>query len=301
MTSVTGRIFDMQRFCTHDGPGIRTTIFLKGCPLRCAWCSNPESQHPAPQLLFHANLCKGCGHCAKVCPSGAISTAEGNLSFKRNMCTNCGACASVCPAEARTLSGRTVDVEDVVEFARQDWKYYMESGGGITCSGGEALAQPEFLKALLVRLHDELGYHTCLDTTGHTPWEKLQAVLPHTNLILLDIKHMDSTEHKRMTGQENTLILENAGKLAAMEFPVLIRVPLIPAYNDTEQNVEALGEFLSECRFCDVELMPYHTFGKSKYQALGWQYADIPGKPQVERTVTLLKKHGLNVMVHGTA
>jgi len=298
-SGVTGHIFDIQRFCTHDGPGIRTTVFLKGCPLKCAWCSNPESQKAAPQILFHSNLCRGCGRCAEICLSGAISRKEGHLSFNRELCTNCGACAEICPSEARTLSGRTATVDEIVAFVRQDWRYYMESGGGITCSGGEALNQPEFLRNLFTRLHDELGYHTCLDTTAFTPWETLASILPVTSLILLDIKHMDTAEHKRMTGVDNTVILENAQRLSSMEFPVIIRVPLIPGFNDTKENILALAEFLQKLRFCHVELMPYHTFGKSKYQALGKTYNDIPGRPDVEGTVAELRAHGLNVLVQG--
>lgn len=297
-SAITGHIFDMQRFCTHDGPGIRTTVFLKGCPLRCAWCSNPESQQSQPQLMFHENLCKGCGTCAEVCPSGAVSRKEGQLFFDRSLCTACGTCAEHCRHEARTITGRTVTLDEVVDFVRQDWRYYMESGGGVTCSGGEAMAQPEFLRALFTRLHDELGYHTCLDTTAYTSWETLASVLPVTSLILLDIKHMDSAEHRRMTGVDNTIILENARKLSSIDFPVIIRVPLIPGFNDTRENVSAMAGFLQELRFCNVELMPYHTFGKSKYAALGRVYVDIPGTPDVDNTVAVLKAHGLNVLVH---
>lgn len=297
---MTGNLFDMQRFCTHDGPGIRTTLFFKGCPLRCAWCSNPESQRSSPQLLFHAHLCQGCGRCAEVCPHGAVTLAENRPEFHRERCVNCGTCARVCPHEARILSGRSVALDDVVEFVRQDWRYYMQSSGGVTCSGGEALTQPDFLRALFGRLHDELGYHTCLDTTAHAPWETLESVLPVTDLILLDIKHMDPAEHRRMTGADNTLILNNARKLGAAGFPVLIRVPLIPGFNDTPDNMRALGEFLAENRFHEVELMPYHSFGRSKYQALGRECPAFEGKPDVDGSVERLKAYGLNVFVHNT-
>lgn len=297
-TEVNGRIFDMQRFCTHDGPGIRTTIFLKGCPLHCAWCSNPESQLPSPQLLFHANLCKGCGRCVEKCPSGAIRMKDGQLSFDRSLCTDCGACAQACRYEARTMSGRTVSVDEVVEFARKDWRYYLESDGGVTFGGGEALMQPDFLREMLLRLHDGLGYHTCLDTTGFTSWEIFSSLLSHLNLILLDIKHMDDAEHKRLTGVSNQQILKNAKKLGEIHFPVLIRVPLIPRYNDTPKNVRALGAFLQGCGLTKVEIMPYHTYGLSKYTALGKTYANISGKPDVEGTVAGLKSFGLDVMVH---
>jgi len=292
-------IFDMQRFCTHDGPGIRTTVFFKGCPLNCLWCSNPESQKRAPQLLYYSALCKGCGRCAAVCPQGA-ATPQGQIGCDRSLCIGCGACAEVCPFEAKTLSGRTVSLEEIIEFVRQDWRYYLQTGGGITCSGGEALMQADFLKVLFARLHDELGYHTCLDTTGHAPWEKLEALLPSLDLILLDIKHMDSEEHARMTGVGNERILDNARRLGSLGFPVLIRVPLIPGYNDTEKNIRCMAEFLRDQHFSQVELMPYHKFGQSKYQALGQPFTTFEGKPDVETAESILRQHGLNVLVHST-
>ena len=296
-----GRIFDMQRFCTHDGPGIRTTVFFKGCPLSCAWCSNPESQRPEPQLMTYQHLCISCGRCVPVCPTGASKLAEDGMRFDRSLCVNCGACAEACLNEARTLSGREVDLQEVVEFVRKDWRYYMESDGGITCSGGEALAQPAFLRGLLTELHDGLGYHTCLDTTAFAPWETLESVLPVTDLILLDIKHMDSAEHHRMTGVDNGLILGNARRLGERQFPVLIRVPLIPGFNDTDGNLNAMGAFLKDCRLEHVEIMPCHTLGRSKYEALGRTPPFFQGRPDVTNAVDTLRRFGLDVLVHQKA
>lgn len=298
MSEVKGQIFDLQRFCTHDGPGIRTTIFFKGCPLTCAWCSNPESQQLKPQLMFFEHLCKGCGRCLDACPNGAITVQEDSLVFNRAACTSCGSCAVVCPHESRTISGKTVTVDELVQAVRQDWQYYMEDEGGITASGGEALLQPAFLYELMLRLHDGLGYHTCLDTTACVPWPTLEKILPVLNLILLDIKHMDSAEHQRLTGIGNELILANARKLGEMEFPVLIRTPLIPGYNDTQANLEQMGEFLRQTGLCSVELMPYHKLGESKYQALGWPYNCVAGLPDTLNAVNTLTHYGLNVFAH---
>lgn len=248
--------------------------------------------------MYYAALCKGCGRCASVCRHGA-SICSGDKGYNRALCTGCGVCSEVCPYEAKTLSGRIVTLEEVVEFVRQDWRYYLQTGGGVTCSGGEAMMQAEFLKILFMRLHNELGYHTCLDTTGYTAWTKLEALLPFLDLILLDIKHMDNEEHIRMTGVGNGLILENAYRLSRLGFPVLIRVPLIPGYNDTEKNIRHMAEFLHELHFSQVELMPYHTFGQSKYQALGRPFTVFDGKPEVQKAKRILEHCGLSVLVHG--
>lgn len=294
-----GLVFDIQRFCVHDGPGVRTTVFLKGCPLSCAWCSNPESQCFAPQILFFQDLCKGCGACLAACAHGAVVEQEGSLAYVRENCTACGACVAACLYEARVLSGRRMGVEDLCAILREDWRIYMQSGGGITVSGGEALMQPDFLEALLATLHDGLGYHTCLDTTGLAAWDTLQGLLPHLDLILLDIKHLDPEAHRRMTGVDNGLILDNARRLSGLGFPVLIRVPLIPGFNDDAGNLHRLGEFLSGLRYLDVELMPYHAYGLSKYRALGRQYAlDGIQRSDASAAADILASHGLSVAVH---
>ena len=303
MNTIQGTIFDIQRFSTHDGPGIRTTVFLKGCPLSCTWCSNPESQKHNPQLLYFKDLCKNCGKCIDVCKNNAILMGDNGIEYDRNKCTSCGECAKICPHEARTLSGRIVTVDEVVGMVRQDWRYYMQSGGGVTCGGGEPLYQPDFIEALLTELHDKLGYHCCLDSTCFAPKEVLERMLPHLNLILLDIKHMDSKAHQELTGVPNEPILRNARHLGEINFPVLIRVPLIPEFNDTQENAENLGEFLKEIRLPKVDLMPFHTMGLSKTTALGKEYTPFGNRqpastsPAVERTVSILERYGLQVSV----
>ncbi len=294
-----GWIFDIQRFSVHDGPGIRTTIFFKGCPLSCLWCSNPESQSPKPQVLYFTHLCKGCATCVQVCPQKAISVENDALNYNREKCVNCGACADACLYEARILSGRQVSVEEICEVVSKDWRYYMQSGGGVTCGGGEALMQPDFLRALLTRLRDGLGYHTCLDTSGFAPWKVFETMLPHLDLVLLDIKHMDSAAHKKLTGVDNGPILNNARELGKRAFPVLIRVPLITGANDDEAHIHTLGKFLRENSLCDVELMPYHTYGLNKYRALGIEYplSERP-KPDADACKNILESYGLRVEVH---
>jgi len=295
----TGRVFDIQRYCVHDGPGVRSTVFLKGCPLSCAWCSNPESQAPGPQIMYFQDLCRGCGACLRACPHGALALVKESLVHSPDRCLACGACLAACLYEARTLSGKTMTVDEVCQVVREDWRIYEQSGGGITVGGGEALSQPGFLKALLVALHDGLGYHTCLDTSGFAPWETLRGLLPHLDLILLDIKHMDAKAHQSKTGVDNAVILDNASRLSARDFPVIIRVPLIPGFNDGPENLHQLGAFLGGLGFSEVEIMPYHVYGLSKYRALGREYAlgALP-PPNAASAVHIFQSHGLNVAVH---
>ena len=270
----TGMVFDIQRYSVHDGPGIRTTVFLKGCNLRCFWCHNPESWRTGADLLFYPVKCIGCGKCLAVCPLGCHSVAGGGeRRIDRAKCTRCGACAKRCYAGALTLSGRERTVEDVMKSVRADAAFYKNSGGGMTISGGEPLLQPEFTLALLRAAKGE-GIHTALDTAGHVDFALFQRALPHTDLLLFDCKCMDDTIHKDVTGVGNGRILENLRRLGQGSTPVWVRVPVVPGVNDTEQNMLALRAFLSGLPAVKrLDLLTYHNLGAGKHGNLGGEYA----------------------------
>jgi pyruvate formate lyase activating enzyme len=294
-----GIVFDIQHFSLHDGPGVRSTVFFKGCPLSCLWCGNPESQIKRPQLLFFPHLCATCGSCAKVCPRHAATLDSDGVHFNPDLCTACGTCVPHCLRGARSLSGKKLGVQEIGDEVRQHWRIFQQSGGGVTISGGEPLAQKKFLYELLKELHDEAGLHTCLDTCAKAPWPVFERLLPHLDLVLLDIKHMDSNIHKKWTGVGNKDILLNARNLAASPVDVMVRLPLIPGFNDDDANLRALGSFLRETGLNRVEIMPYHTLGLSKYQALGKKYAlDSETNPRVPEALDRLSAFGLNVEVH---
>lgn len=262
---ITGIITEFKSFATHDGPGIRTTVFIKGCPLRCKWCANPETWTRSPQIYFHAKKCKGDGECLKACHEGAISTGE--VRIDRKKCTLCMECVEACCYEALQKVGREVTPEEVAKKIADDYAFFIKSGGGMTVSGGEPLSQPDFTSELMKICH-ERGIHTCLDTSGYAEPETLRKVLEYTDLVLLDIKHMDAIKHAEWTGVSNELILENA-KLMAKECETRISLPLIPGINDSAENIKATAEFAisTGIKFVDVE--PFHKLGEGKYFALG--------------------------------
>jgi pyruvate formate lyase activating enzyme len=300
-TDIVGCVFNIERFAIRDGPGIRTTAFLKGCPLRCLWCANPESISPVPQLFYLENLCTRCYRCVEACPNKATTkTPEGAIAINRSLCKACGKCVEVCPNKARQISGNLMTVDEVLEEVKKDALFYQNSGGGVTFSGGEPTQQPEFLWHLLKR-SQESGIQTALDTSGFVKPEILKRVLEHTDLVLYDIKHMDPAKHKELTGVDNRLILENAKMIAAMGKPMIIRVPLIPGHNDSKENIVALAEFMLSLGLKRVDLLPYHSLGKIKYQRLGMEYKLSDLKPfaagEVAKIKADLESYGLQVGV----
>ena len=257
-------IFDLVRNSYVDGPGIRTTVFFKGCNLRCAWCHNPESQSPGPQLLFYPDKCTGCGKCREKCPNSLQS------------CSLCGKCALHCPNDARELCGREAAPEEVFRELLRDKAYYDASGGGVTFSGGECMLQIEALEALL-KLCREAGLHTAVDTAGHVPFEYFERILPYTDLFLYDIKVMDEAVHRQYTGVGNARILDNLKWLLNLGHPLWIRIPVIPGVNDSPEEMERIRDFLAASPAPEkVELLPYHAMGEHKYAALGKAARSFP-------------------------
>lgn len=270
-----GVIFDIQRFSVHDGPGIRTTVFLKGCPLRCLWCHNPESQSPVPEIMFFGSKCIGCGRCQEVCPRDAIMM-DSVSRVNRELCDNCGICADSCPSGALVLSGRVVSVSDVMVEVDQDVLFYDTSGGGVTLSGGEPTMQLDFAVALAAACKAK-GYHVAIDTCGFVAREEFVRLLRQADLLLFDVKHIDSEEHRRLTGVDNGLILDNLCEAARRGVDLIVRVPVIPGCNDTKRNVQGITEFVMRLarlreNIKGIELIPYHRLGERKYQALGRCY-----------------------------
>ena len=263
-----GMIFDIQRFCLHDGPGIRTVVFLKGCPLSCQWCSNPESQSFDPELLVYAEKCIGCGACRDVCARFAITLTDNGPEVDRNKCAACGECAAHCPSSALRLSGEEYSVTDAVEELLKDKLYFEVSGGGVTLSGGEPLAQPGFVTELLMALKQH-GIHTAIETCGDAEWSVFEQIMDYTDLFLFDIKNMNSHDHETATGGDNKLILNNFESLARRGKELTVRVPVIPGWNSDAEHLQRLAGYAGKHGVSSIELLPYHSLGRSKYSALG--------------------------------
>jgi glycyl-radical enzyme activating protein family len=274
--SVKGLIFDIQGFAVHDGPGIRTTVFMKGCPLKCKWCANPESQKFVPEIFHTGSRCVNCGRCIEACPECAVSFQENgrNIGINRAACDNCSghACVSGCYQGAMELAGRYMSVDELMAEVVRDDLFYRNSGGGVTLCGGEPLSQPEFTLQFLKKCKEE-GIHTNLDTCGYAPWEAFSKILEYTDMVYYDIKSMDPEVHKELTGVSNELILKNLGLvLKQTNIPVYIRIPVIPRYNDSKENMGATAQFIRQAGAKQVNILPYHRLGVSKYKRLGKEY-----------------------------
>ena len=283
-----GLVFNIQRFSLHDGPGIRTTVFLKGCPLRCKWCSNPESINAHPEIMTFDVRCIGCGKCAQICPQKAITLKDGSRTVEWDKCNLCLECAKVCPAGGIEQVGKHMEVEEVVAEVEKDSIFYVNSGGGATFSGGEPLRQWEFVKEA-AQLCKEKGIQTALDTSGYAPWEVMEQVLKHIDLVLYDIKQLDPLRHKEGTGVSNELILENAARTAA-RVRTWLRIPLIPGFNSSRAFIEEVAQLAKRLGVEKVSLLPYHEWGVAKYARLGRAYPNEGAKPLPEELVEELQE-----------
>lgn len=297
MENIKGLVFNIQRYSVHDGAGIRTNVFLKGCPLKCEWCANPESQAFHRELVISEKDCMHCGACYNSCQTGAL-TLNG---WDREKCIECEACTDICPTGARKFIGKLMTPLEVKKEILKDSGFYRTSGGGVTFSGGEALSQSEFVEALAVELKKD--YITmAIETSGYAPWEKAEKVLIYMNEILYDIKHMDSTMHKKLVGVGNELILENARRAAQLNSKFIVRVPVIGGKNNDFENIYKTGLFAKEIGADELHLLPYHRFGESKYNMLKREYlcdAYTPSDEEMEKLKTVIGEMNLECHIGG--
>ena len=294
---VKAPVVELKRFAVHDGNGIRTTVFLKGCPLRCVWCHNPEGLSRTPELAYYTQKCLSCGACVRVCPSGAhLLTEEGHV-YRRALCTQCGACEAECPGTALKLYGREMTPDALLPLLLEDRDFYETSGGGVTLSGGECLTHPDFCAELLRLLQSE-GINTAVDTCGFVSRSAIDRVLPYADAFLYDVKAIDEDVHRRCTGQPNGIILDNLRYLDGLGKAVEIRIPLVPGWNDGE--IPRIGDFLASLRTVRrVRVLPYHRYAGSKYAALGMESTLPPLMPtdaEVEAAREVLRAYGLTVI-----
>lgn len=300
---MTGLIFHIQRFSVNDGPGIRTTVFFKGCPLRCVWCHNPESISFQKEIVFREDRCIRCGGCVEVCEHEAARQVGHQIVYSRENCARCGRCVEVCYTEARNTGGREVTTEEVVEEVIKDAVFYDQSGGGVTFSGGEPLLQDEFLLSLLHACSGR-NIHTAVDTSGYVAPGCLKRISEAVDLFLYDIKTVDDSMHREFTGVSNTVILENLRLLAEWNKNVIVRIPVIPHVNDDEENMERIGEFVSSLEHVpEIHLLPYHETGVEKYYRLGLTYplkeAVPPAQGKIDQMVEALRHYVERVSVGG--
>ena len=300
---LTGFVFDIKKYAIHDGPGIRTTVFFKGCPLHCQWCQNPESWEIHPELGFRTGRCIRCGKCVEVCTRQAITFTEDQPSTDPNKCNLCGECVDACVAGAREIIGQEITVGEVMTEVEKDVVFYDQSGGGVTFSGGEPLMQPEFLLALLNQCQKQ-GIHTAVDTSCYAEPQIIDQVADKTDLFLCDLKHMDSDIHKRFTGVGNNLILDNIKRLSQAGKEIIIRIPVIPGFNDDQPNIEATGKFAASLPcLSGIDILPYNRGGMEKSARLSAEtklmQTETPDEDTMNSIARILNNYGCEVKIGG--
>lgn len=300
---LSGMVFNIMRYSVNDGPGIRTTVFLKGCPLRCRWCHNPESISPRREMSYKQDRCLRCGDCLGACPHGAIVPLDGYFITLRQRCHQCGTCVEVCVSDAREIVGEEMTVAQVMEEIEKDIVFYNESGGGVTFSGGEPLLQSDFLLGLL-KACKENGIHTAIETTGLAAPEMLETVSRYTDLFLYDLKVLNDAKHVEFTGVSNALLLSNLQLLVSASKQVVLRIPIIPGFNDNPVDIKEIGQFAASLRgIKEIDLLPFHEIGRSKYERLGIDCTmpelDPPSEQRLGQIADDLSKFGVTVRIGG--
>jgi len=298
-------IFNVMRYSVNDGPGIRTTVFLKGCPLNCKWCHNPESIKFQQELVFREERCRHCGECISVCSNGAIRKVDGRIVTLADFCIRCGRCVDACVASAREMAGSEMSTQQVMTEICKDRVFFDQSGGCVTFSGGEPLAQPAFLCELLQECQ-QMGIHTAVDTSGYAAPAVLESVAPFVDLFLYDLKLMDDARHREWTGVSNQLVLQNLQRLSRNGKKIVIRLPIIPRVNDDDENIFAVGDFVASLgSILAIHLLPYHQIGVEKYHRLGRQYEMHETKPpsfeRMNYIIDLLRNFLPQVIIGGWA
>jgi len=298
---IYGTVFNIQRYSLQDGPGIRTSIFLKGCPLKCIWCCNPESQKSGKELMYYNEKCIKCLNCVNSCPIRAISFEEQSIKINRKLCNLCGKCVEVCPQGAYSVVGEKMSVSDVINEVLRDFPFYNYSAGGVTLTGGEPSYQAEF-SSLILKSFKQERIHTAIETCGYAKWRNFEKILQYTDLVLFDLKIMSDEKSKELLGVSNNIILHNIKKIDELGLKTIIRMPLIPNYNDSEENLKEMAKFLKGLkRLYPIEIIPFHQHGRSKYKALGRNYLleemEQMHNEDAKSVVDFLKNRGFKVKI----